>query len=65
LPAKINSVPKSSKSATSKEITEGYGFPFGHRLSSFMNPRSLSDGNLPEPAEDDMAASLLVCRTER
>jgi hypothetical protein len=51
LPAKINPASKSFKSATGKEITEGYGLQFGRRLSSFMNPCSLSDANLPKLQE--------------
>jgi hypothetical protein len=51
LSAKINPASKPFKSATSKEITEGYGFQFGRRLSSFMNPCSLSDGHLPKLQE--------------
>jgi hypothetical protein len=45
------SFPKTFKCATSKGITEGYRFQFGGRLSSFMNPCSLSDGHLPKLQE--------------
>ena len=45
------SFPKTFKCATSKGIAEGYRFQFGGRLSSFMNPCSVSDGHLGKPQE--------------
>jgi hypothetical protein len=41
-------------------ITEGYGFQFGRRLSSFMNPCSLSDGHLPKLQEMTLPKSPLL-----